>query len=133
MDNLRDRLQAVNRELKAVTKKMEKLIAAADEKERPKTAKRTVTGKGVKGRAAETARLSKKAKAPARKPLAKRPKGVTGISTVLSIINRSKKGVDVPSLEKRTGFGARKIYAAVKALKKQGKVKTVRRGVYARA
>lgn len=67
-------------------------------------------------------------KAPAKKVAAKKP--ITAVDTVLKIINRSKKGVDTPTLMKKTGFNEKKIHNIVYKLKKQGKVKSAGRGVY---
>ncbi len=55
---------------------------------------------------------------------------LTAIDTVHGVIKRSKKGIDVASLIKKTGFNRRKIYDTVKVLKKHGKVKSIGIGVY---
>ena len=133
MNNLRRDLQAVNRELKALTKKVEKLIAAAAKTEKPKPVKRTATAGGAARKAVKRTPVRKQGKAPARKPATKKAKRVTGIDTVIGIITRSRKGVGVADLREKTGYNARKIYATVKALKKKGAIKTAGRGLYVRA
>ncbi len=90
------------------------------------------------------ARLDEKAKAkPARKAPAKPKKKVvkavkktaakkpaTAVDTVLKIISRSKKGVSPSTLMEKTGFAPQKVHNIVYNLKKQGKIKSVGRGVY---
>jgi len=60
----------------------------------------------------------------------KRP---TQAEAVQAIIKRSRKGMDVTTLRKRTGLEGRKITDIVHRLKKQGKIKTSARGVYVKA
>ncbi len=48
----------------------------------------------------------------------------------MSIINRSKKGVSVQVLIKKTGFDQRKIANILFRVSKMGKIKSVSRGVY---
>jgi hypothetical protein len=49
---------------------------------------------------------------------------------VYRTIASSKKGIDLATLEKKTGFEKRKIQNAIYRLKKQGKVRSVAKGVY---
>jgi hypothetical protein len=72
-------------------------------------------------------------KAPVKKVVAKKPVKLTAISTILAIIKRSKKGVDTASLKKKTGFKDNIIHNIVYKLKKQGKIKSVGKGVYVKA
>ena len=106
--NLKKNLQAVIRELNKLAKNVDRLIIALDKLEKPKA--KTVKTK------------------PAKKVAAKKP--VTAVDAVLKIINRSKKGVDIAALMKKTGFNQKKIHNVVYKLKKQGKVKSVGKGVY---
>ena len=48
----------------------------------------------------------------------------------MNIIKRSKKGVDVPTLVKKTGFEDKKIRNIVFKASKQGKIKRAGRGIY---
>ncbi|MFC1815732.1 hypothetical protein ACFL0M_07255 [Thermodesulfobacteriota bacterium] len=57
----------------------------------------------------------------------------TVIDTVLAIIIRSKKGVNIAALMEKTGFNEKQIHNNVYKLKKQGKVKSVGKGVYLKA
>ena len=58
---------------------------------------------------------------------------MTAADTVLAIINRSKKGVDSANLAKKTGFDKKKVANIVFKLRKQGRVKSVSKGVYTKA
>jgi hypothetical protein len=69
-------------------------------------------------------------KAPAKQ---KKKKPATAAETVLGIINRSRKGVDTKTLMKKTGFNAKKINNNIYKLTKEGKIKSVGRGVYLKA
>jgi hypothetical protein len=73
---------------------------------------------------------AKKVVKPAAKKTVAKKKAVTATDAVLGIINRSKKGVDVAGLKKKTGYKDRKIYDIVKTLKKRGKIKTPGKGIY---
>ena len=70
---------------------------------------------------------------PKKKPVAKKEKPTTAVDTVFAIIKRSKKGVDTAILVKKTGYGKKKIADLVYKLKKQGKIKSVEKGVYLKA
>ena len=58
---------------------------------------------------------------------------VTATDTVLGIIKRSKKAVDTATLKEKTGFKDNKIWPILGRLKKQGKIKSERKGVYEKA
>ena len=51
---------------------------------------------------------------------------------MLGIIRNSKGEVTAAHIEKKTGFSNKKIFDIISRAKKQGKVKTVARGVYAK-
>jgi predicted Rossmann fold nucleotide-binding protein DprA/Smf involved in DNA uptake len=115
-------LQALNKDIKALEKKMDKLIAAAGKSEKPKVAKK-ITAKPVK---AKTTKKAPAKKAPAKRGAAK-PKAT---DQVLKIINRSKKGVDAATLMTKTGFDLKKVRNILQRTFKQGKIKRVGKGVY---
>ena len=110
--------------LKALTKQTGKLIKAVDKFEKEKVAK--------KQKAKPKAKPGRKAaakKAPAKKKAAAQ----TATEQVVNIIKRSKKGVDVPTLIKKTGFEDKKIRNIVFKASKQGKIKRAGRGIYVAA
>jgi demethoxyubiquinone hydroxylase (CLK1/Coq7/Cat5 family) len=98
--------------LKALTRQTDKLIKAVDKFEKDKTAKR------------------KKAKKPAGKAPAKKAKKLTDTDKVLNIIKRSKKGVDVATLKKKTGFDEKKVRNIVTRAFSQKKIKRAGKGIY---
>lgn len=68
-----------------------------------------------------------------KEPGAKSARTLTATEQVLNIIKRNKKGADVPTLKKRTGFEDQKIRNIVFRATEQGKIKRVRKGVYVKA
>ncbi len=63
----------------------------------------------------------------------KKPAKETTAEIALGIIAKSKEGIDAAGLEKATGFNRKKIQNIVFKLKKQGKIKTEKRGIYVKA
>lgn len=120
---LKKDLTALRKDFKALEKKMEKLLKAFETSAKPKKA---AAAKSVKKAAAK--------KAPAKKaPAAKKTGQVTATDQVLKIINRSKKGVDVPTLKKKTGFDDKKVRNIVFRAAKEGRIKKSGRGIYVAA
>ncbi len=114
---LKKDLQSLQREIKALERKMEKLIKECDK------------GKKIKGTKKVTAKTTKKA--PAKKaPAKKRSSKLTATDQVLNIIKRSKKGVDTATLMKKTGFNQKKVTNILQRTFKQGKIKRVEKGIY---
>ena len=102
-------LQALNRDIKTLVKKMEKLIAAFDESQTTKLAK----------------------KVPAKKALAKKgTTQVTATDQVLIVIKGSKNGVNAAALIQKTGFDVKKIQNIIYNAHKQGKIKRAGKGIY---
>ena len=59
-----------------------------------------------------------------------KPKPATDAEQVLGIIRRSRKGVDVPTLKKKTGIDEKKIRNIVYGAFKKGEIKRAGRGIY---
>jgi putative endonuclease len=118
-------LLALNKDIKALERKMEKLIREFDKGKKAKVTKKA-TAKPVKAKTIK--------RLPAKKAHAKkRPAKLTATDKVLRIINRSKKGVDVATLMKKTGFDNKKISNILHRTYKQGKIKRVEKGIYVSA
>ena len=100
-------LQALNKDVKALSSKIDMLLAAAGKK--AKTAKKVPT-----------------IKAPTKKRTAK----LTATDKVLRIIKGSKKGVDTSTIMAKTGFNQKKVWAILLKAHKSGKIKRVGRGTY---
>jgi predicted Rossmann fold nucleotide-binding protein DprA/Smf involved in DNA uptake len=116
MKNLKKSLQSINKDLKALSKKVDKIIVSASKLEKPTTVKK----KPVK-------------KVALKKPAAKKPAKLTAADTFFGVIKRSKKGVGVAELMKKTQFDQKKTYNIIYKLKKQGKIKSIEKGVYKKA
>lgn len=136
MKNLKKNLQSVNKDLKALAKKVDRMTVTVGKLEKQKTlktkpVKKTVAkAKPVKKVAAKKAPVKK---VDVKKPAAKKLVKLTAADTVLEVIKRYRKGVDVSTLMEKTGFNKRKIYDNVKVLKKRGKIKSAGIGVYVKA
>jgi predicted Rossmann fold nucleotide-binding protein DprA/Smf involved in DNA uptake len=100
-------LQALNKEIKALEKKIAKLITVAEKGEKSKAAKRA--------------------------PAKKKPAQPTATDQVLNIINRSNKGVKIKTLMEKTRFNQKKVTNILQRTYKQGKIKRAAKGVYVRA
>jgi len=108
-----DGLRALAQGIGAIANKLENLAdAQADKKPKRKVRKKKPTVKT----ATKTTTPGKKS-----------PRAT---DVVYRAIGSSKKGIDLATLEKKTGFEKRKIQNAIYRLKKQGKVRSVAKGVY---
>jgi hypothetical protein len=115
-------LKAVAEGLRTIAQGMEK-IAGKLEDSVPKKQSKTKPKK-----TADRKPAPKKA-APKKAPAAKE----TAADTVLKIIAGSKKGVNSATLMEKTGFDKKKIANITFKLRKQGKIKSVDKGVYTKA
>ena len=127
---LKKDLMAVNRQLKALSTKVEKLILAADKLESANPAKKT---KNKTVRKAPAKKKSVKAKTPLRKTASQKEQKITAADTVLGFIQRSKKGIKTGMLATKTGFNQKKIANIVYKLRKGGKIQSLAKGVYLEA
>ena len=153
MEQLKRQLESLAKNLKVLTLKSEKIAKKLASLEKARTPKRQkvkakVQRKKVARRPAKKVarrpakkvarRPAKKvarrpAKKVARRPakkVAKRPTKVTAIDTVLKIIQNRKKGITTDEIKKRTGFKEKKIWDIINRAKRQGKVKSLGKGVY---
>jgi len=115
-------LKALQKEIKALGMKMEKLIAAVEKGETTKVAKKT-TAKPIKAKITKRAPASK---ASAKTKTAK----LTATDQVLEIINGSKDGVNIKTLMEKTSFNQKKVTNILQRTYKLGKIKRVGKGVY---
>jgi hypothetical protein len=122
MTILKKDLQSLQKEIKALDRKMEKLIKEFVKGEATKVAKKT-TAKPAK---VKTTKKAPAKKAPAKKKTAK----LTATDKVLKIIKGSKRGVDAVTLVKKTGFDLKKVRNIIQRAYKGGKIKRVGKGLY---
>ena len=125
MKNLIKDLRAINKDLKALAKKTENLLKVVDKLEKPKVkaAKAKPTKKTV-------AKAKSVKKVIAKKPAAKKTEKLSAADTILGIIKRHRKGIEADVLKKKTGLPDQIIYNTVSRLRKQGKIKSERKGFY---
>ena len=104
-------LKAVNKNIQAIGKTLDRLLKAVEKDEKPKA---TPTKK-----------------TPAKKPpVKKKAAQPTATDKILKIIKASKKGVDAPTLVKKTGFNQKKVRNILFRTYKQGKIKRLDKGIY---
>ena len=115
MSQLKKDLKAVAKDLKRLTQKTDKMIKRLEKLEKKAQAAKKPKAKAVK-------------KAPTKKPTR-----VSASETVLAIVKRSRKGIDTATLEKKTGLKDNHIRTILSRLKKQGKIKSEPKGIYAKA
>jgi len=131
---IKQELAALKKEFKTLDRKLDKFFKEV-EKDKTKATKakavkatpaKKATTAPAKAKAAKAKSAKKATKAPAKKKAAK----VTDTDKVLNIINSSEKGVDSPTLKKKTGFSDKKVRNIIFRTMKQGKIKRAERGVY---
>jgi len=121
MTKLKKDLEAILKTLNGLVQKVQKL--------------QEQIGKETKPTKKPKAKVAKKAparKVAAKKAVPKKAKPATAVDTVLAIIRRSK-GVGMAALMEKTGYNQKKIANLVFKLRKQGKIKSVDKGVYVKA
>jgi predicted Rossmann fold nucleotide-binding protein DprA/Smf involved in DNA uptake len=67
------------------------------------------------------------------KKVSKKTAQPTAADTVYKVIARLKKGANMATIRQKTGYENRKIQNSVYKLKKQGRIKSPAKGVYAKA
>ena len=115
MKQLEKDVRAVVRDLKRLTQMTEKIVKQLEKLDK--------------------AQAPKKPKAKARKKVVgkKEAKKTNPSDTVLAIIKRSKKGIDVATLEKRTGFKKNNLRAIIFRLRKKEEIQSEGKGLYIKA
>ena len=111
--------------LKALTQKTEKIVKKLNKLEKAMAAKKPRAKARVKAKP-EKERVT-------RKVTVKKRTKVTAIDAVLGVMKRSRKGVTAAQIKENTGFSEKKIWDIVNRAKRQGRVKSVGRGVYVKA
>jgi len=128
MAKLKKDLQAVTKGLKALGRKTETLAKKVDKLEKAQAAAKRKT----KAKAKTTKKVPAKKKVAAKKkPVAKKKAApLTATDKVVNIIRRSKKGVDAPTLMKKTGLADKTVRNILFRAGKHGKIKRAGKGVY---
>ncbi len=130
MKDVQKELLAISTALSSLVVKVEKMVEAI-ETEGGATAPVT-TAKKVKAKT----KAKPKKKAPAKKAPAVEANASTSgaqptmLENIYTMISRSRNGITVERLKKRTGLEARQVSNALYKLTKKGKIETLSRGVY---
>jgi hypothetical protein len=114
-------LKTLNKNIQTLGKTLDKLLKAVekDPKSKAKPAKKSPAKKVAAKKAPVKKATMKKKTAP-----------LTATDQVLKIIKGSKKGVDAPTLIKKTGFNQKKVRNILFRTYKQGKIKRLEKGIY---
>jgi len=127
MKKLKKDLVAISKALNVLAQKVEKLqeqiVEGPEPTKKPKA-------KAVKAKAVKKAPVKKVA---VKKAAPKKATQATAVDTVFAIIKKSKKGVGMAALMEKTGYNQKKISNLVYKLGKQGKIKSMSKGVYVKA
>ena len=114
MKELKKDLREVQRSLKLLIKKTEQMAKKLEKLEKAQVPKKT-----------------KPEPKATKQVVSRKATRITATDTVLSIIKRSRKGVDTATLKEKTGFKDNNIRAILSRLRKQGKIKrSAEKGVY---
>lgn len=127
MNKLKKDLEAVLKALNGLVQKVDKLQEQIGVETKPTKKPKTKAAKK-----APTKKVAVKKAAPKKAPT-KKAKPETAVDTVFNIIKKYKKGVGNVALMEKTDYNQKKISNLVFKLKKQGKIKTVAKGVYVKA
>ncbi|MEJ2287020.1 MAG: hypothetical protein P8X85_25960 [Desulfobacterales bacterium] len=125
MKEVQSLLKIMSDGLKTLAQGVEALAVKVDE------ISKTQTKTPKKKKPTKAAAKAKTAKKPARRVTKKKEaKPMTALDTVFGVISRSKKGVDTATIMEKTGYNRKQVANYIYKLSKQGKIKSVERGVY---
>jgi predicted transcriptional regulator len=118
---LKKDLQTVSKALYSLAEKVEKIQKEVESRLMlPKITKAKIVKKKVMK------------KAPAKMAVVRKTAPATAADKIFAIIKRSK-GVNIETLMNKTGYERKTVYNVIYKLTKQGKIKTVAKGVYVKA
>ena len=126
MKQMKKDVNALTKELKALTQKVEKIVKALEKLEKPQAKPKPVKKTAKPKKAVKKPAVKKTAKKPTEN---KAPKG-TVVGAVMGVIQSSSEGVNTDQIMKQTGLNKRQVWGTITRAKKEGKVKTVKRGIY---
>jgi predicted Rossmann fold nucleotide-binding protein DprA/Smf involved in DNA uptake len=149
MKDVQKELLAISTALSSLVAKVEKMVEAIEtESGKAAPAVKAKPAKKAKATAKKAKATAKKAKAAPKKRAAKKQAPTTEegaqaptaaptaesqqtmLDNIFVMISRSRNGITVEKLKKRTGLEARQVSNALYKLTKKGKIETLSRGVY---
>ena len=119
----KSQMKKLQRDLKAILKTIYSL-AQKVEKMQKEVDNKIKTNKKQKPKAVK--------KAPTNKVVVRKTAPASAADKIFAIIKRSK-GVNIETLMNKTGYERKAVYNVIYKLTKQGKIKTVTKGVYVKA
>jgi hypothetical protein len=128
LKNVVEGMKSMAQGIDVLAEKLE-IIAKSRVDVRPK---RKAKAKPVRKAPAKSSK-KKAAQKAQKRAVSKKAKPRTAVATVLAIINKSKKGVNTATLMEKTGYDQKKIANLVLGGGGQGKIKSVKKGVYLKA
>lgn len=131
MNQLKNDLQAISKALGQLTKKTEQMTKRLERLEKSPKAKKPKRARRGPGRPPKkkVARKSSVKTATVRR----KSSGTTAIDALLKLINRSRKGVRIEELRRKTGMGENNLRVSLYRLKKRGEIKNAGKGIYIKA
>jgi hypothetical protein len=144
MKNVQKELMSISAALSSLTKQVEKIAKAIEKSSgKPTPAKKakvvrktSTTTKKKKAAPKKVAPKKTVAKKTVAKKTAAKQKAPTAASaqtmldSIYGMISRSRNGISVANIKKKTDYEARQVSNALYKLTKKGKIETVSRGVY---
>ena len=116
MKQMKKDVKSITKELRALTQKTEKIVKALEKLDKPHVKPKPVKKAAVK-KPAKKASTNKSAKG-------------TVVGAVMGVIQSSSEGVNTDQIMKQTGLNKRQVWGTINRAKKEGKIKTVKRGIY---
>ena len=126
MKTLSDGLRSLSQGIEVVAEKVDSLAASVKEGDLSEQKPADETSEKSEGKPRKPATSKKSGSKGAAPKKEKEPMS----DTVFRAIIASKNGIDLDTLKKKTGLEKRSIHNAVYKLKKQGKIKSERKGFY---
>ncbi|MGA9479862.1 MAG: hypothetical protein WBV21_18975 [Desulfobacterales bacterium] len=128
MTQASNQLKSIAKHLAALSTKVEKLSKQVD---KGLTAKKTAS-KSTKAKPKAKPKVTKAA--PVKKvKTVNVDKGETVLNSVFDVIKKSRKGISIAQLKEKTDLNPRQLSNALYKLTKKGSIKSMSRGIYAKA
>ena len=126
MKQMKKDVKSITKELRALTQKTEKIIKTLEKLDKPQAKSKPVKKAAKPKRAIKKAAVKKTAK---KATTSKSAKG-TVVDAVMGVIQANSKGVNTDQIMKQTGLNKKQVRGTIDRAKREGKIKTVKRGVY---
>jgi predicted transcriptional regulator of viral defense system len=128
MTQASNQLKSIAKHLAALSTKVEKLSKQVD---KGLTAKKTAS-KSTKAKPKAKPKVTKAAPVKRVKTV-NVDKGETVLNSVFDVIKKSRKGISIAQLKEKTDLNPRQLSNALYKLTKKGSIKSMSRGIYAKA